>query len=112
MCFQRSGDLYLTPYTSTTVVLLRSKTDSTLVIKHSKYFFHEQLTPAYESLYVWHVPYNFKGVARTPKKLHTSKGATGLSSGSLQFSKWERLLKKRICSQRDQILFSGRQFFF
>ena len=50
---------------------------------------------------------NTKSVTRTLKKLHTSNETSWSSSDYLQlppFSKWELLLKERICSQRDQIL--------
>ena len=61
---------------------------------------HKNQTPIYFTLN--------NGVARTPKKLHTSKWDYWIkSSDSLQlhpFSKWELLLKERICSKRERIL--------
>ena len=56
------------------------------------------------------------GVASTPKKLAHQRETTGSSSDSLQlrpFSKWELLLKDRICSLWEQIEYapSGSKFF-
>ena len=51
------------------------------------------------------------GGAKTLKKLRTSNETTESSSDSPQlrpFSKWERLLKERICSQR-QLFFSSKR---
>ena len=48
-----------------------------------------------------------KGVAKTLKSYAHQREITGSSSVSLQvrpFSKWELLLKERICSQRERIL--------
>ena len=47
------------------------------------------------------------GVARTLKKLRTSRETTESSSTSLQlrpFSKWDLLLKEIICSKRERII--------
>ena len=46
---------------------------------------------------------NINGVAGTLKKIHASKGDY-CNISCVPFSKWELLLKKRICSQREQIL--------
>ena len=55
------------------------------------------------------------GVARTLKKLTHQRETTGSSNDSLQlcfFSNWELLLKERICSLREQILFFMSSFLY
>ena len=46
----------------------------------------------------------YNGIARTLKKLRTSKGDYCIKQYYVPFAKWELFLKERICSQGEQIL--------